>query len=91
MDINYVADEIRTMGADGSSLKISHDGIDFVAFKCPELIAQLKNKDRGHITIIGRSQLNEWMGRKSVQIIIDDIEIFDAENAAAAVSILDLI
>lgn len=91
MDINYTADEIRTMGADGSSLKISHDGIDFVAFKCPELIAQLKNKDHGHITIVGRSQLNEWMGRKSVQIIIDDIEIFDAENAAAAVSILDLI
>lgn len=91
MDINYTADEIRVMGADGSSLKISHDGIDFVAFKCKDLIAQLQAKESGHITIVGRPQLNEWMGRKSVQVIIDDIEVFDTSSAAATVSVLDLI
>ena len=91
MDINYTADEIRVMGADGSSLKISHDRIDFVAFKCEDLIAQLQAKESGHITIVGRPQLNEWMGRKSVQIIIDDVEVFDTSSAAATVSILDLI
>ena len=91
MDINYTADEIRVMGADGSSLKISHDGVDFVAFKCKDLIAQLQAKESGHITIVGRPQLNEWMGRKSVQVIIDDIEVFDTSSAAATVSILDLI
>lgn len=91
MDINYTADEIRVMGADGSSLKISHDGVDFVAFKCKDLIAQLQAKESGHITIVGRPQLNEWMGRKSVQVIIDDVEVFDTSSAAAIVSILDLI
>ena len=91
MDINYTSDEIRVMGADGSSLKISHDGVDFVAFKCKDLIAQLQAKESGHITIVGRPQLNEWMGRKSVQVIIDDIEVFDTSSAAATVSILDLI
>lgn len=91
MDINYTSDEIRVMGADGSSLKISHDGIDFVAFKCKDLIAQLQAKESGHITIVGRPQLNEWMGRKSVQVIIDDIEVFDTSSAAATVSVLDLI
>lgn len=91
MDINYTADEIRTMGADGSSLKISHDGVDFVAFKCPDLIKQLKEKDRGHITVVGRPQLNEWMGKKKVQIIIDDISVFDGQKIDNPVSILDLI
>ncbi len=91
MDINYTSDEIKVMGADGSSLKISHDGIDFVAFKCKDLIAQLQAKESGHITIVGRPQLNEWMGHKSVQVIIDDIEVFDTSSAAATVSILDLI
>ena len=89
MDINYTADEIRIMGADKSSLKISHDGIDFIAFKCKDLIAQLQEKESGHITIVGRPQLNEWMGRKSVQVVIDDVEVFD--NNTNQVSVLDLI
>lgn len=91
MDINYTADEIRVMGADSSSLKISRDGVDFVAFKCKDLITQLQSQSQGHITIVGRPQLNEWMGRKKVQIMIDDIEVFDTSSAAATVSVLDLI
>lgn len=91
IDINYDAAELRVMGADGSSLKISHDGIDFVAFKCKELIAQLQSKPSGHVTIIGRPQLNEWNGHTTVQIMIDDVEVFDTQNAAATVSALDLI
>lgn len=90
-DINYEASDIRVMGADSSSLKLSHDGVDFVAFKCKDLITQLQAKENGHITIVGRPQINEWMGRKSVQIIIDDVEVFDTSSAAATVSILDLI
>lgn len=91
IDLNYTAAEIRVMGSDNSSLKISHDGVDFVAFKCKDLIAQLQAQPQGHITIIGRPQLNEWMGRKTVQVIIDDIEISSATNTAATISINDLI
>lgn len=86
-DINYTSDEIRLMGADNSSLKLSHDGVDFVAFKCPELIRQLQEKSSGHISIVGRPQINEWMGRKNIQIIIDDVDVFNDTN----VSINDLI
>ena len=88
MDINYTADEIRTMGADGSSLKISHDGVDFVAFKCKDLIEELRDHVNGHITIVGRPQLNEWNGKTTVQIMIDDVEIFDNTTTESA---LDLI
>ena len=86
-DINYNSNQIKLMGANNDSLKIHYDGIDFVAFKCPEIIKQLQEKECGHISIVGRAQINEWMGRKSVQIIIDDIEI----NAENTISLQDLI
>ena len=86
-DINYNSNQIKLMGANNDSLKIHYDGIDFVAFKCPEIIKQLQEKECGHISIVGRAQINEWMCRKSVQIIIDDIEI----NAENTISLQDLI
>ena len=86
-DINYNSNQIKLMGANNDSLKIHYDGIDFVAFKCPEIIKQLQEKECGHISIVGRAQINEWMGRKSIQIIIDDIEI----NAENTISLQDLI
>ena len=91
IDLNYTADEIRVMGTDNLSLKISRDGVDFVAFKCKDLITQLQAQPQGHITIVGRPQLNEWMGRKKVQIMIDDIEVSNAQNTAATITINDLI
>ena len=33
--------------------------------------------DYGIITLIGRVQINEWAGRKSAQVIIEDYEILD--------------
>lgn len=89
MSMHYNADEIKVMGADASSLKISQDGVDFVAFKCKDLIHQMRAQGQGHVTIVGRPQLNEWNGRTTIQIMIDDIELFQlADND---VSINDLI
>ena len=86
-DINYNSSQIKTMGANQDSLKITYNGIDFVAFKCGDIIAQLQEKESGHISIVGRAQLNEWNGRRTIQIMIDDIEI----NAENTISLQDLI
>ena len=72
-----------------AALKIKIDGVDFVAFKCADLIQQIKARPEGHATIVGRPQLNVWLGKASVQMVIDDIEIFTP--AAKKVSALDLI
>ena len=78
------------MGANGDSVKIKHDGVDFVIFKNPEVAKKLQELNGGHIQIVGSPNLNEWMGRQSIQIMIDDIEIEDI--AAAPVKTLsDLI
>lgn len=88
-DVNYKLDDILVMGKNNDSIKMKIDGIDFVAFKCPDLIATIKNRPNGHATIVGRPQLNVWLGKANVQMVIDDIEIFTPETKK--ISALDLI
>ena len=88
IDLNYSSRDIKVMGADSSSLKISTDKVDFVAFKCKDLINELQQKESGHITIIGRPQINEWNGKKRLQMMIDDIDVFNNQETDSA---LDLI
>jgi hypothetical protein len=78
------------MGANGDSVKIKHDGVDFVIFKNPEVAKKLQEVSCGHIQIVGAPSLNEWMGRQSIQIMIDDIEIEDI-TAAPIRALADLI
>ena len=88
-DFNFTAAEIQFMGANGDSVKIKHDGVDFVSFKNSELVNKLKTIKDGHIQIVGAPSLNEWMGRQSIQIMIDDIEV--EEVSVNTRSVLDLI
>ena len=89
-DFNFNSAEVQLMGANKDSVKIKHDGVDFVLFKNQEVAKKLQELNSGHIQIVGAPNLNEWMGRQSIQIIIDDIEIEDIV-AAPMRSLADLI
>ena len=89
-DFNFNRTEVQLMGANGDSVKIKHDGIDFVIFKNPEVARKLQEVSNGHIQIVGSPSLNEWMGRQSIQIMIDDINVEDITSAPTR-SIADLI
>ena len=58
-DFNYNSSEIQIMGADKSSLKIKHEGIDFVLFKNAELVKKIQSLPKGHVQIVGSPSLNE--------------------------------
>lgn len=88
-DVNYDEKNILIMGKNSDSLKMTIDGVDFVAFKCPDLIASIKARPNGHATIVARPQLNVWLGKANVQMVIDDIEIFTP--VAQKINALDLI
>lgn len=93
-DINFESSKVKFMGKNESSIKINVDGVDFVAFSDENLAQLLKSKTYVHAQIVGRPQLNEWMGNTSVQVMIDDIEITDVfatSSAAKRSSVLDLI
>jgi single-stranded-DNA-specific exonuclease len=66
---------VMTMGANKDSMKISYNGIDYVHFKDTDFIDEVTSDRTKKLTIYGRCNLNEWMGRKSVQVFIDDYEL----------------
>lgn len=89
-DFNFNRSEVQVMGANSDSIKIKHDGVDFVMFKNPEVARKLQEISGGHIQVVGSPTLNEWMGRQSIQIMMDDVEIEDI-TAAPIRSLADLI
>ena len=68
---------VNVMGADKSSIKISYNDIDYVKFKDTDFIQEVMNNRMKKLTIYGRANLNEWMGKQSVQVFIDDYELVE--------------
>ena len=68
---------IMAMGADRSSMKISYHDIDYVKFKDTDFVEEIQNNRTKLLTVYGRANLNEWMGKQSVQVFIDDYELVE--------------
>ena len=67
------------MGANKDSIKISDNGVDYVRFKDTDFI-ELVNQNRAKtITVYGRININNYMGRTSLQIMCDDYQL-DEDN-----------
>lgn len=93
-DFNFKDTDVRFMGKNGTSVKITVDKVSFVIFSDSNLTTLLQTKTFAHAQIIGRPQLNEWMGNVSVQVIVDDIEIkdvFSSDAKSNRAKVLDLI
>lgn len=67
------------MGANKDSVKIHYNGMDFVRFKDGEFADALGFQDEGFMNVVGSAQLNEFQGKTSIQVKIDDYE-FVAED-----------
>ena len=68
---------LMTMGTNKDSIKISYNGIDYVKFKDTDFIEEVMNNRMKKLTIYGRANLNEWMGKQSVQVFITDYELVE--------------
>ena len=62
-------------------LKLMIGGVPCIKFFATDLIEQLQTED-GCVTIdaYGKANLNEWGGRQSGQILLDEVEIVDKEE-----------
>ena len=74
---NIELSSILIMGANRDSMKISYNGIDYVKFKDENFIEEVNNNRMKKLTALVRLNINEWMGKKSVQCFIDDYELLD--------------
>lgn len=66
---------IRLMGQDGSSVRITIKSIPCVKFKDKQLAAMLKSNSNFTVTLIGKAILNDYKDTISTQIKIDIIEV----------------
>lgn len=70
--------DVRIMGSNQDTLKIEYNGISYLKFKAGNLISEINKHPANanlELTIVGRCNINEWGGRKSPQMFIDDYEI----------------
>ena len=67
---------IRVMGSNQDTVKIEANGMSYLKFHAKELIEELKEHTAPFIMeIVGKPNLNEWMGRVTPQMFIEDYEI----------------
>lgn len=71
-------EEIQVIGKNKDTIKFEKNGISYIKFFAKDLIKDLEKYDEMKISVIGKTGINEWMGRRSCQILIEDIEIEDS-------------
>ena len=75
---NIVIDtkNIQYIGTNKDTLKFTFNDITYIKFKAKDLIEEISNYNgKISITVAGRSNINEWGGRITAQIFIDEMEI----------------
>lgn len=78
-DFTVGLEDVMVMGANESTMKIRKSGVDFLMFNAKEIIDQLQANGRSNVTLIGTPAINEWMGKRTVQIKITDIVVNKAQ------------
>lgn len=76
-DINISANEVQVMGKNKDTIKFEKFGIAYIKFHAKDLIEELSKHPDMKIEVVGRANLNEWGGKVTPQIFIEDIEVKD--------------
>lgn len=76
-DINIKPNDVQVIGSKQDTVKILYNGIVYIKFHANDLIEDLKKYNDIKLNIVGRGNMNVWMGRATPQIIIDSYEVED--------------
>lgn len=66
------------MGSNSDTLKIEYNGVSYLKFRATEMIESFNKYPKNEtlrIRIVGRPNINNWMGRQSAQVFIDDYDL----------------
>ena len=77
-DIILDPNEVQTIGSNKDTVKFTACGIDFLKFKDAAFAEKLKSMKEIKITILGRANINNFMGNISPQMFIEDYELVDS-------------
>lgn len=77
-DIFIKKEDIQVIGKNKNTLKFEKNGITYIKFFATDIINSLKNYDEMRINLIGKANLNEWAGKQTPQLFIEDLEVFNS-------------
>lgn len=76
LSVPVTTSNIRIMGANMDTVKVEYNGMSYLKFHAKDFIQEFKSLGENvQMELIGRANLNEWGGRVSPQIFIDDYEL----------------
>ena len=79
--INIKSSDIQVCGARQDTVRFEKNGIIYIQFHAKQLIEDLKSYPEMQLEVVGRANINEWMGRKTPQIMIKSYEIKNGDLA----------
>ena len=77
-DINLTKNDIQIIGKNADTVKFEKFGITYIKFHAKDLINELSLYNEMKVELVGRPNVNEWMGNYTPQIMIEDLEVFDS-------------
>ena len=76
-DINLSSSDIEIIGKNKDTLKFTKFGITYIRFHAKDMIEDLSNYSNMKINLVGKANINEWMGNVTPQIFIEEYEVED--------------
>ena len=76
-DINITKRDVQIMGKNQDTVKITKFGIAYMKFHAKEMLEDLAKFNEIKLEVVGRANLNEWMGSYTPQIFISNYQVED--------------
>ena len=77
-DLYIDKSDIQIMGAKQDTIKIEKNGVAFMKFRALDMIDELNRCNEIKLNVVGKANLNNWMGNITPQIFIENYEIIDS-------------
>ena len=76
-DLNITRNDYQIIGKDKTTIKIEKFGITYLKFHAKKMIEELEQLNEIKMELIGKTNVNEFAGRITPQIFIEDYEVQD--------------
>ena len=76
-DIYLSPTDYSIIGAKKDTIRIIQGDVTFIKFHATDMIEQLQKCNEIKLSIVGKPNINTWMGNQNAQIFIEDYEIID--------------